>query len=418
MPSEEENLLGQPGIPPADYHTLEPADLTAKEDVAIASAVDAVKRRQDKEKRVLLGALGFCAVFMIAEFSLGVMAHSLALITDAVHLFTDVGAYALSIGALLAAGQVACGKYNYGWSRAEVIGTLISVISIWALVIWILSEALNRIYDIAMCARVPGQFAALKGNGAQIQLNELRVCKEIKSPLMIVVGLMGLVVNIVCALILYVGGTHGHSHGGLSHAHAHERENQDHDHAHEHSPNHEHSHGENKGSKKPKIGFALNAALLHALGDCVQSVGVIIAGLYIYLANRYSHGVSSYKYSIHNLADPISSILFSVITLKMTLALLFDLINILMESTPSGIDYDVLKATLLNIKGVRSVHDLHVWSLSADNISLSAHLVAEENEDILNKAKALCLHRFGISHTTIQLDGVENGASLCEGSCQ
>ncbi|CCW69623.1 unnamed protein product [Phytomonas sp. Hart1] len=170
----------------------------------------------------------------------------------------------------------------------------------------------------------------------------------------------------------------------------------------------------------PKIGFALNAALLHALGDCMQSIGVILAGLYIYIANRYSHGVPSYKYSIHNFADPISSIIFSVITLKMTFSLLYDLINILMESTPKGTDYDVIKTSLLNINGVYSLHDLHIWSLSADNISLSAHLVINNNEnsrDILNKAKEVCIYSFGLSHITIQIDEIGTGDSTCEGSC-
>lgn len=410
--------------------------------------------RREKEKKVLLGALLFCLFFMVIEFAAGVIAHSLALLTDAIHLLTDVGAYALSIAALFAAGRAACSKYNFGWHRAEVIGTLISIFSIWALVGWIVIEAFSRIYDIVLCSREPaaqarraaegrttrapatgGKSSAwLGGGGGEDVKDDGRQCRNIESRLMIVVGFLGMLVNVICASILYFGGSHGHSHFGGAHDHGHSHggghsgdDDDDSDDSHHHG--HSHSHGEGEeddsssshghshshGGTKKSSGFAIQSALLHALGDCVQSLGVILAGVYIYVANNHSYGVHSYRYSIHNLADPLASIFFAVVTLNMTRHLLMNLFGILMESTPNGVDYPALEQALLGVAGVVSVHDLHVWSLSSDYYALSAHIVAEDHRRVLQEAQDICSRRFHITHTTIQIDSPED--LLCAGAC-
>ncbi|ORC84099.1 putative metal-ion transporter, partial [Trypanosoma theileri] len=115
-----------------------------------------------------------------------------------------------------------------------------------------------------------------------------------------------------------------------------------------------------------------------------------IAAAFIYIANRIEFGVSSSPYSLYNLADPLCSLLFAVVTLNMTRPLISDLLGILMESTPPGVDYNALNNALLSIDGVVSVHDLHVWSLSADYTALSVHLVADNAELALRKAQYVC----------------------------
>ncbi|KAG5471461.1 hypothetical protein LSCM1_01550 [Leishmania martiniquensis] len=416
----------------ANYHAASNAvHITVVEERTIDQALSAVEARRESEKRVLMGALIFCFVFMLVEFASGVMAHSLALLTDAIHLLTDVGSYALSILALVAAGRAACFRYNYGWHRAEVIGTLISVFSIWALVTWIVIEAGYRTYDTYMCSRVPAQISA----GAP----KVRDCEAVDSRLMIVVGVLGMAVNVVCASILYFGGSHGHSHLGSSHGHSHgESEAHNHDHGcshehhyggvHDHSDNDEadeyanygHSHRgavQNGHESGRQMGFAVHAAILHAMGDCVQSIGVIFAGIFIYFSNYYYYGQHTYAHSLFNLADPFCSVVFAVITLNMTKSLLMDLLGILMESTPASVDYRALEAALRQIDGVVSVHDLHVWSLSADYVSLSVHLVADDSVGALHKAQEICKVRFGIGHTTIQVDPVAVGTASCTSAC-
>lgn len=395
-------------------------EMTSAEAKVIEQAIDAVNARRSSEKRVLFFALTFCFIFMVVEFASGVIAHSLALLTDAIHLLTDVGSYALSIGALVAAGRAACGRYNYGWHRAEVIGTLISVFSIWALVAWIVIEASYRTYDMYMCSRVPTQMT--------LGRTHLRECKAVDSRLMILVGVLGMVVNIVCASILYFGGSHGHSHFGSSHGHSHgthddhdHGHDHDHDHGHNHDHDHDHDHGSatqadmGKGIGSTK-GYAVHAAILHALGDCVQSLGVILAGVFIYVTNMVYYGIHTYQYSLFNLADPFCSVMFAVITLNMTKSLVMELFGILMESTPRHIDYAALEAALMQIDGVESVHDLHIWSLSAEYVSLSVHLVSDDSA-VLAKAQHICQVHFGIGHTTIQVDPVAVGTSECGSNC-
>jgi zinc transporter 2 len=174
------------------------------------------------------------------------------------------------------------------------------------------------------------------------------------------------------------------------------------------------------GTKKTKkSGFAIHAAFLHALGDCVQSVGVIAAGVFIYFANLSAFGVPTSPTSIYNLADPLSSIFFAVITLRMTKKLILDILAILMESTPQSVDYQDLARALARIPGVESVHDLHVWSLAADYTACSVHLVANNHVEVLHQAQRICSRRFHIQHHTIQVDPVAHGSDNCHhgGSC-
>ncbi|AAZ13509.1 metal-ion transporter, putative [Trypanosoma brucei gambiense DAL972] len=436
--------VGTPAAP-SPWGGLEDAD---------QQSLNSTEVRRRHESKVLLAALMFCFVFMLVELMFGVVAHSLALLTDASHLLIDVGAYALSIMSLRAASRTSCGKYSYGWHRAEVIGTLVSVFSIWALVVWIVMEGLDRSWNVVKCSRIHAMLATTAqqykrnnstsyygfGNisqrptvdkdGALTEATHMEMCTSIDSPIMVVVGVLGMVVNVVCAAILYFGGSHGHSHFGGSHHHSHSgngeeedslcEENTGHNHSHDHGHGHGHSGSEGEGHDHSHShsgrGFAVHAALLHALGDCVQSLGVILAGIFIYVANRYSYGVPSYRYSIYNLADPLCSLLFAVITLNMTRPLLRDLLGILMESTPPGINYSELLSALRSIKGVEGVHDLHVWSIASDYAALSVHLEADDKDAALQEAQEVC-KRFGITHTTIQVDTVENGAGLCHSLC-
>ncbi|KAG8347764.1 putative Cation efflux family [Trypanosoma vivax] len=388
--------------------------------------ISETERRRRWEVKLLSAALMFCLIFMFVEFACGVFAHSLALLTDASHLLIDVGAYALSIVSLKAASKSSCGKYSYGWHRAEVIGTLVSVFSIWALVAWISIEGFSRSWKVIRCSRVHGAVDLSSNQSSNWKDDAFEglspgMCEGIDSPVMLLVGILGMLVNVVCAMILYFGGSHGHSHFGGSHNHSHGEDEHSHEHGHSHddAQSAQIGHGtacSSKNLKQSGQGFAVHAALLHALGDCVQSLGVIAAGAFIYMANQRAFGTPSNPHSIYNLADPLCSLLFAVITLNMTRPLIGDLLRILMEGTPPGINYEELKNVLLCIDGVVSVHDLHVWSLSSDYMALSVHLVADNKEETLREAQRLCA-AFGIEHTTIQVDAVEDGANRCCTPC-
>ena len=86
-----------------------------------------------------------CLIFMAAEIVGGVMAGSLAILTDAAHLMSDVAGFAISIFAIWLGRRKATVEFSYGWSRAEIIGALTSVILIWGLTAWLVYEAILRI---------------------------------------------------------------------------------------------------------------------------------------------------------------------------------------------------------------------------------------------------------------------------------
>lgn len=370
----------------------------------------ASKAKRSAALRALSLALVFCFVFMIGEIVAGYIAHSLAILTDACHLFTDVGAYALSIFSLYASTRAPSSRFSFGWLRAEVVGTLASIFTIWALVAVIVYEAVQRSFLMYKCSKY--------------ELH--RECFAVDSKMMMLIGVLGMAVNVGCAAVLSWGGSHGHTHGAHGHGgpgHSHE-DISDHGHSHgsvdeecaTHPQEEKHTHGYahiDGEEKKEKKNLALNAAFLHALGDCVQSVGVIIAGVFMYFCNSHYYGRAAYKYSVYNLADPVCSVIFAIITLFTTKSLLQELLGILMEGTPEGIDLEKIRCDLRCINGVQSVHDLHVWSLTAEKVSLSVHLVADNHVEALHTAQTLLERKYNILHTTIQVDPKQAGAELC-----
>ena len=431
----------------------------------LSEITEAATKKRRRELRALTIALMFCFTFMVVEVFGGVFAHSLAILTDAAHLLTDVGAYSLSIFALKVSERAITHKYSYGWHRAEVVGTLVSVFTIWALVGAVSLEAVSRIINMRHCALTPvakryldsEDPAAMQlfASTGQLPVTHLPhskettsvlltlpttdgLCQAVDSRMLMIIGGLGLLVNFGCAYILMLGGTHGHSHHGGGHGHSHGGHDDDHeddhghshgghdddhedDHGHSHGghddhedeDDHGHSHGHHRNSGG--AGFALNAAMLHALGDSVQSVGVILAGLFMYIMNTYYTPAGTYynPHSWYNLADPISSLFFAVVTLYITKSLILDLLEILMEAAPSGIDVERVTVSLLAIPGVIDVHDLHIWSIAHERTSLSVHLVSDAHVDVLAKAQKMLEEKFQVLHHTIQVDPINMGSTQC-----
>ena len=80
---------------------------------------------------------GICFVFMIVEIVGGIMAHSLAILTDAAHLFSDIAGFLISIFAIYLGRKKATVEFSYGWNRAEIIGALMSIVLIWVLTVYL-----------------------------------------------------------------------------------------------------------------------------------------------------------------------------------------------------------------------------------------------------------------------------------------
>ena len=269
------------------------------------------------QTRKLKISLCIALVFMLLELIGGIIANSLALISDALHMFTDVGAFALSLIVLRIAKRPSTSQMTFGYSRAEILGALGSGLTLWALCFVLIYEAIHRLIN-----PVP-----------------------VEGGIVFVIAFLGLLSNLAMMKIL----------------HSQEKEEQ----------------------------INIKAAYLHVLGDLLGSIGVIISGVIIFFLGW-------------DFVDPLISLIFALIILFSSGKILKKTICILMEACPQKVKWEEVHTDLLNLPTAKVVHDLHIWSISMEQIALSAHLVAEEN--ILKEAQNLIYNKYKIHHMTIQVD--------------
>ena len=326
------------------------------------------KKQQDNAIRKLIWVCVICTIFMTIEIIGGYLANSIAIMSDAAHLLSDLLGFLISIISIYISRKVAKNNMSYGYHRAEIIGALVSIVLIWALTLWLLYEATLRII-------IPPQVDGF---------------------IMIIISIIGFSFNVIMGIVLTKSGV----------AHSHGLHKCDHDHDHEHEHEHEHSsdeeirlHTEDEHEEK-NTNVNLRASFIHILGDAIQNIGVLIAGIIIYFFPKYL------------IADPICTYVFSIIVGFTTINILKDCIFVLMEGSPVDIDIDELENDLKKIKGVKEIHDLHVWSLSIGKINLSCHICCDNPQKTLTKAKKMIKKKYKIDHITIQVEDNNNKNQL------
>jgi len=144
----------------------------------------------------------------------------------------------------------------------------------------------------------------------------------------------------------------------------------------------------------------VRAAFLHMAADAGLSAGVVAGGVLV-LATGWLW------------VDPLLSLVIAGVILASTWGLLKDSVNLAMDAVPPGIDAPAIERYLRSLPGVQTVHDFHVWGMSTTETALTAHLVKPEvhGDDALLERASRDLHeRFGIDHTTLQL---ERSAAAC-----
>jgi cobalt-zinc-cadmium efflux system protein len=273
------------------------------------------------ETRRLIWASAISALYFIAEVVAGFLTNSLALLSDAGHMLSDIGAMALSLFAFRMAKRPATHQSTYGFHRVEILAALFNGLSLWLIVGIIFASAYNRF------AQPP----------------------VVESFGMMVVAVVGLFVNIAAAAMLH--GRHRHN-------------------------------------------LNLRGAFLHVVSDAVGSVGAIAAGIIMLTTGWY-------------LADPLISIFIGGLILFSSWSLVKDSVSVLMQSVPKGIQLEEVRLTIEAVDGVSKVHDLHIWAVTSDIFTLSAHAVVTNGEDfhqVLNNIEDTLKERFNIEHTTIQLE--------------
>jgi cobalt-zinc-cadmium efflux system protein len=141
-------------------------------------------------------------------------------------------------------------------------------------------------------------------------------------------------------------------------------------------------------------GLNVRAAMLHVLADLASSVGVIVAGLVV-LATGWEY------------ADPIAAILIGTLVVASTAGVLRETVGVLLEGAPEGMDAREVGAAIASTEGVVGVHDLHLWTITSGFPALSAHVLVEAGADchsIRRELEVLLRERFGLSHTTLQVE--------------
>jgi len=262
-------------------------------------------------------------VFMIVEAVGGWVSGSLALLADAGHMLTDVGALGLTLLTAWIARRPADQSKTYGYHRWEILAALVNGALLFGIAGLVVYEAILRI-----------------GNPPPI-----------RGGLFLGVAVAGLVVN-------------GVSLGLLHGAH------QDH--------------------------LNTRGAYLHILGDLLGSGGAVLAAVIILATGWLA-------------ADPIISILLSLLILIGAWRLVRESTDVLLEAVPAHIALDEVEQRMRAVPGVTAVHDLHVWTVTSGVVAMSGHAVVpllSAHPDVLNRLRG-ALAELGIRHATIQLECLE-----------
>jgi len=150
-----------------------------------------------------------------------------------------------------------------------------------------------------------------------------------------------------------------------------------------------------RGSEKD---LNLRSVFVHLMGDVLSTVGAVIAGVIIYFTKA-------------NWLDPLVSVLIGFLILYNAWGILRDAMDILLEATPRDVDMKTMVDDLVKVEGVLGVHDLHVWSLTENLRTMSAHILTEDipisaGADIQLKINEILYHRYNVAHATLQLECV------------
>ena len=272
-------------------------------------------------RAALVFALALNGAFLVVEAAAGWWTGSLALLSDAGHMLTDVLALTVALAAATLAGAAVRGRFTYGLGRLAVLGGLFNGVTAIGIAVFIVVEAVDR---IAAPPPVPG----------------LPV---------LVVGAVGLVVNVVSAWRLHASGD---------------------------------------------LGVNMRGAMLHMFADALGSVAAIASGV-VLLATGFV------------LVDPIVSVLVAGIVVTSAIPLLRDVVAILLQGAPGHVDLGAMEKAARAMPEVQDVIGLHAWALDSGEAVASIVLVtAEERLDALNAAadrlRGELERRFHVHHATVE----------------
>ncbi|KAK8697808.1 hypothetical protein V6N13_113943 [Hibiscus sabdariffa] len=318
----------------------------------------------------LSGLIVFYLMVMLVEIIGGVKANSLAVMTDAAHLLTDVAGFSISLFTVWASACKATSYQSFGFDRLEVLGALLSVQLIWLISALLIYQAVDRI---------------------------LHKNDKVNGALMFAVAAFGFFVNLV--MVLWLG--HDHTHHACAGTDHHQHRHHDHGHDLEGGEPSDLTEDEEANlmqssiNTNKRLNINLQGAYLHVMADLIQSIGVMIAAAIIWIKPKWL------------IVDLLCTLIFSTFALSITIPILRDIFGILMERTPRDINISMLESGIKGINGVQNIHDLHVWAITTGKLVLSCHVKVEpesSSNQILGVISDYCEKTYKIRHITIQFE--------------
>ena len=292
----------------------------------------------DADWRWLAAAAALIVAFMAGEVVAGLVAHSLALLSDAAHMLTDAAAIGLALVTARVAGRPARGGYTYGLRRLEILSAQANGITLVLLAAWLAYEAVRR----------------------------LITPQPVTGGLMFGVALAGVIVNLAAS-------------GLLARA--------------------------NGASARRSLN--MEGAAAHVLTDLYAFAATAVAAIVV-ITTGFSR------------ADPIATLVVVVLMLRAGAGLIRASGRIFLEAAPAGLDLAALGTAMAGRPHVAEVHDLHIWEITTGMPAASAHVLVEPRQDchaVRADLEELLSHDYGISHLTLQVDHLPDGAGQAAGPC-
>ncbi|WP_112426257.1 cation diffusion facilitator family transporter [Thermogemmatispora tikiterensis] len=289
---------------------------------------------QEMPRRSLRLAFLLTMVILLSQLVGGLLANSLALLSEAGHVVTDLFALGLAWFAAVQAERPANARRTFGYHRVGILAALINAVTLIAIAVGILIEAVGR----------------------------LRHPAEVQPLAMFVTPLIAIVINLFISTVLQRNGHHN---------------------------------------------LNTRAALLHVLGDVGASLAVIVGGL-VLLTTGWSA------------VDPLLSVGIALLLALGAWQVVREATDILLEAAPRGLSVSQLAHDMLQVEGVREVHDLHVWTIASGMPALACHATIEDgtparSASIRYALTQMLTEKYHIDHATIQFESEKDRQSCCHG---
>ncbi len=274
------------------------------------------------ERRLWL-SIGLNLLITLAEIVGGILSGSLALLSDALHNLNDSASLGISLFALRVGRRAPDEKRTFGYRRAEIIGALFNLFTLLFVALYLIKEAIERYLHP----------------------------QPIAGELMLGVAVVGLLANVLTALLLY---------------------------------------------RDARESLNIRSAFAHILADAVSSVAVVVGGVVVW------------RYEVY-WVDTLLSLGISVYILVMSVRMLREVVHILLEGVPPGLHISEVVQAMEAVPGVQNVHHVHIWQLDESHIALEAHVVPRDCDPVAMEQLKCAIKqqleaRFGINHSTLELE--------------